>query len=167
MTTSLPTTRDLIYCIRAGKIDDKGLMSAVSVDQMVEFFLYCKEVNAAVADMRSLDADSLISVVTCNDLSGVKLVGGSSDFRASLSAASKKANELYPSLNGRTLMLNLPSLLGPLVKVFKLLLPRAVTRRLRFENGPLRDVDDLREIAEGGTGRDEFVDRVNALAYGD
>jgi len=142
-------------------------MSAVSIDEMVDFFLYCKEVNAMVADMRSLQTDSLIKIVTCNDLKGVKLVGGSKDFRASLSAASKKANALYPSLNGRTLMLNLPSLLGPLVSIFKLLLPKAVTKRLRFENGPLKDVEDLREIADGGKGRDEFVDQVNALAYGD
>mmetsp|Transcript_11325 Transcript_11325/g.20820 ORF Transcript_11325/g.20820 Transcript_11325/m.20820 type:complete len:310 (+) Transcript_11325:53-982(+) len=167
ITTSLPSTNDLIYCIRAGKIDDKALMSAVSIDEMVDFFLYCKEVNAMVADMRSLQTDSLIKIVTCNDLKGVKLVGGSKDFRASLSAASKKANALYPSLNGRTLMLNLPSLLGPLVSIFKLLLPKAVTKRLRFENGPLKDVEDLREIADGGKGRDEFVDQVNALAYGD
>mmetsp|Transcript_35777 Transcript_35777/g.66296 ORF Transcript_35777/g.66296 Transcript_35777/m.66296 type:complete len:317 (-) Transcript_35777:289-1239(-) len=167
ITTSLPTTNDLIYCIRAGKIDDKGLMSKVSIDQMVDFFLYCKEVNAMVADMRSVQSDALLKIVTCNDLKGVKLVGGSSDFRASLSAASKKANDLYPSLNGRTLMLNLPSLLGPLVKIFKLLLPKAVTERLRFENGPLSEVEDLREVAEGGVGREEFVGQVNALAYGD
>jgi len=167
ITTSLPSTNDLIYCIRAGKIDDKGLMSKVSIDQMVDFFLYCKEVNAMVADMRSVQSDALLKIVTCNDLKGVKLVGGSSDFRASLSAASKKANELYPSLNGRTLMLNLPTLLGPLVKIFKLLLPKAVTQRLRFENGPLSEVEDLREVAEGGVGREEFVGQVNALAYGD
>lgn len=167
ITTSLPSTNDLIYCIRCGKLDDKGLMSAVSVDQMVDYFLYCKEVNAMVADMRSLHADSLIEIVTCNDLKGVKLVGGSKDFQKSLSAASKKANDLYPSLNGRTLMLNLPSLLGPLVTLFKLFLPKAVTKRLRFENGPLKDVEDLREIADGGKGRDEFVDQMNALAYGD
>lgn len=165
ITTSLPTTNDLVYCVRAGKIDDTGLMETVSVDQMVDFFLYCKEVNAKVADMRSLQADSLVKIVTCNDLTGVKLIGGSSDFRTSLSNASKKANELYPSLNGPTLMLNIPSLLRPLVKIFKLLLPKAVMKRIRFENGPLKDVADLREIADGGAGRDEFVNQVTTLAY--
>lgn len=166
ITTSLsPSTNDLVYCIRAGKIDDKALMSSVTVDQMVDFFLYCREVNAMVADLRSVQSDTLVKIVTCQDMKGVKLIGGSKDFQKSLSAASKKANELYPSLNGRTLILNIPSLLGPLVKVFKLFLPKAVTRRIRFENGPLKEVEDLREIAEGGRGRDEFVNQVNTLAY--
>jgi len=165
ITTSLPTTNDLIYCIRAGKIDDNGLMAAVTIDQMVDFFLYCKEVNAIAADMRSLETDSLIKVITCNDLAGVKLIGGSSDFRTSLSAASKKATAYYPSLAGRTLMLNLPTLLGALVKVFTPLFPKTVRNKLRFERGPLKDVEDLRDIAEGGKGRDEFVEQVNALAY--
>lgn len=167
ITTSLPSTNDLVYCIRAGFIDDKGLMSAVTVDQMVDFFLYCKEVNAAVADARSAEVDSLIRVVTCNDLSGVKLIGGSSDFRTALSGASKKANELYPSLNGRTLMLNLPTLARALVKLFTPLLPEAVRNRIRFESGPLKNVGDLREIAEGGVGRDEFLGQVEVLAYSD
>lgn len=165
ITTTL-SSNDLLYCVRAGKIEDKKLMSEVTVDQMVDFFLYCKEVNAMAADMRSVHTDSLIRVVTCNDLSGVKLIGSSSDFRASLSAASKKGNELYPSLNGRTLLLNLPTLLGALVKIFNKLLPAAVRERIRFESGPLRNTEDLREIAEGGAGRAEFLSQMDVLAYG-
>ncbi|KAL9182440.1 hypothetical protein ACHAXT_013092 [Thalassiosira profunda] len=112
ITTHLPSTDDLVYCIRAGKIDDAGLMSAVSVDQMVDFFLYVKEVNAQAADLRSVQSDSLVKIVTCQDMSGLKLIGGSKDFQKSLSTASKLANGLYPSLNGRTLILNLPKLAG-------------------------------------------------------
>eukprot|EP00956_Cyclotella_meneghiniana_P003919 scaffold4717_cov66-Cyclotella_meneghiniana.AAC.10 len=166
ITTSLPSG-DLVYCIRAGKIDDVGLMSAVSVDEMVDFFLYSKEVNAAVADVRSVETDSLLKLITCNDLSGVKLIGGSSSFRKSLSQASKLANKLYPSLNGRTLMLNLPSLLGALVKLFTPLFPAAVNERLRFSKGPLSKVEDLREIAIGGNGREDFINDVDRLAYSD
>ncbi|KAL7460723.1 hypothetical protein ACHAXS_001165 [Conticribra weissflogii] len=168
-TTLSPQTNDLVYCIRAGKIDDVSLMSQVSVDQMVDFFLYCKEVNAMVADMRSLQSDSVVQVITCNDLSGVKLIGGSKEFRSSLSLASKKANELYPALNGRTLLLNLPKLLGALVKLFTPLFPEKVRERLRFvSDGPLGkdSVGDLTEVLEGGKGREEFVRGVADLAYG-
>lgn len=167
ITTTLPSTGDLVYCIRAGKIDDVSLMSAVSVDDMVDFFLYSKEVNAAVADIRSVETDSLLKLITCNDLSGVKLIGGSSSFRKSLSQASKLANMLYPSLNGRTLMLNLPSLLGALVKLFTPLFPAAVNERLRFSKGPLSKVEDLREIAIGGKGREDFISDIERLAYSD
>lgn len=167
ITTSLPSTNDLVYCVRAGRIDDNALMDAVTVEQLVEFFLYSKEVNAAVCDIRSLETDSLLKLVTINDLMGVKLVGGSSTFRKSLSEASKLANTLYPSLNGRTLMLNLPSLLGALVKLFTPLFPKAVNERLRFAKGPLSNVEDLREIVVGGKGREEFVKEVDSLAYGE
>lgn len=167
ITTSHPTTHDLIYCVRAGKIDDKALMSSVTVDEMVDFFLYLKEVNAAVADMRSLETDSLIKVVTCNDMMGLKLVGGSSDFRSALSVSSKKAAELYPSLSGRTLLLNLPKLLSGIVKLFTPLFPKAVMERIRFERGPLKDVEDLVQIAKSGHVRDEFVKQMDELVYSD
>jgi hypothetical protein len=55
ITTTLPSTGDLVYCIRAGRIDDVGLMSEATIENMVDFFLYCKEVNSAVADVRSLE----------------------------------------------------------------------------------------------------------------
>lgn len=163
--TTTSNAGDLIYCIRAGKIDDAALMSSVSIDQMVDFFLYCKEVNAAMADRRSLELNKLVKIVSLNDLSGVKLIGGSSDFRNSLSAASKRANDLYPSLNGITLLLNLPRLLGALVKLFTPLFPAAVRERLRFERGPLKDVEDLREIIVGGEKRDEFMKQIDELVY--
>lgn len=162
ITTTLLSTGDLVYCIRAGRINDVGLMSDTTIEQMVDFFIYCKEVNSAVADLRSLKADVLVKLITCNDLAGVKLVGGSPDLRKSLSAASKKANELYPTFNGRTLMLNLPVVLA---KLFTPLFPEAVRNRMRFESGPLKDVGDLREISIGGEGRDDFLNQVDALAY--
>ncbi|KAL7498048.1 hypothetical protein ACHAWT_007492 [Skeletonema menzelii] len=167
ITTSHPTSSDLIYCVRAGKIDDKALMSSVSVDEMVDFFLYVKEVNAAVADIRSLQTDSLIKIVTCNDMMGLKLVGGSSDFRSALSVSSKKATELYPSLSGRTLLLNLPKLLSGIVKLFTPLFPKVVMERIRFERGPLKDVEDLVQIAKSGAARDEFIKQMDELVYGD
>lgn len=167
LTTSHPTTHDLIYCVRAGKIDDKALMSTVTVDEMVDFFLYVKEVNAAVADMRSIETDSLVKIVTCNDMMGLKLVGGSSDFRSALSVSSKKATQLYPSLSGRTLLLNLPKLLGAIVKLFTPLFPKVVMERIRFVSGPLKDVEDLVQISKSGAARNEFIKQMDELVYSD
>ena len=152
-----------MYCIRAGKIDDAALMSEVTADQMTEFFLYCKEVNAIVADLRSMSDDRLISVITANDLNGVSLLGDSS-FRKALSASSTKANDLYPALSGPTLLLNLPLLLGALAKLFTPLFPPEVRQRLKFEQGLLHNVNDLTEILSGAT-RDAFLNELDALVY--
>jgi hypothetical protein len=163
--TTTSSQKDLVYCIRAGKIDDTGLMEAVSVDQLVDFFLYIKEVNSAVCNQRSTEIDQLLQVVTANDLKGVKLIGGSAAFRQALSASSKQANELYPSISGPTLLLNLPPLLSALVRLFTPLFPPEVSKRLKFAQGPLKTVASLEDIAPGGSQRETFLKQIDDLIY--
>jgi hypothetical protein len=165
--TTTSSNGDLVYCIRAGQIDDASLMSEVSVDQMVDFFLYAKEVNAQVANMRSADLDQLVCIITANDLTGVKLVGGSADFRKALGSSSNQANELYPAMAGPTLLLNLPGLLSALVKLFTPLFSKEVKARLKFQQGPLKEVSDLQEIASkaSGSARTTFVQQLDDILY--
>ncbi|EEC44647.1 predicted protein [Phaeodactylum tricornutum CCAP 1055/1] len=163
--TTTSSQADLVYCIRAGSIDDNGLMKAVSVQQMTEFFLYAKEVNAIVANQRSAYLDKLLCVLTANDLSGVKLIGGSADFRKALSSSSKTATELYPATSGPTLLLNLPILLNALVKLFTPLFPPAVNARLKFAQGPLKDLNSLEEITPQGSGRVQFLRQMDDIVY--
>ena len=168
-TTTITTSSsegDLVYCIRAGLIDDKALMSSLgSSAEMVSFFLYCKEVNALVANDRSLEKDKLLYVITVNDLNGLQLIGGDATFRQALSDSSKLANKLYPELAGPTLLLNLPRLVSALVKLFTPLFPPEVQARLKFERGPLEKVDDLMDISYGGKDRDEFMADLSKLCY--
>ena len=165
--TTTSSKGDLVYCIRAGKIDDVGLMKGLNgeIGPLVDFFLYAKEVNAIVANDRSLQSDKLLSIITANDLSSVKLVGGDKSFRSALSASSKKAASLYPCLNGPTLLLNLPKLLSALVKLFTPLFPPKVKERLRFEQGPLSSIDTLADVTYGGIGRDKFLKELDDIIY--
>lgn len=164
--TTTTSANDLCFCICAGKIDDTALMSSLdSPDQMVDYFVYSKEVNACVANRRSLESDKLVYVVVANDLSGVKLIGGDKSFRTALSDSSKVANNLYPSLNGPSLLLNLPPLLGALVKLFTPLFPEKVRQRLKFERGPLKNVDTLEDIVSGGKDRQQFLADIDKLVY--
>jgi len=164
--TTTTSAKDLLYVVRAGKIDDVNLMSSLgSSDEMVDFFVYCKEVNACTANLRSLESDRLTYLLTVNDLNNVKLVGGDASFRSALSKSSKVTNNLYPSLMGPTLMLNLPRLLSALVKLFTPLFPEKVRARLKFDSGPLKDVDDLMDISYGGKHRQAFLDEIDKLVY--
>lgn len=168
LTTS-NTDGDLVYCIRAGKIADNDLMAAVTVDEMKDFFLYAKEVNALVSYQRSADSDRLCRVLTANDLDGVKLVGGSSEFRTALGDSSKVAAVVYPkTINGPTLLCNLPRLLNALVKLFTPLFPESVKARLKFAKlDALKDAATLTELASTSTSsqRKAFLDGLeNALA---
>jgi CRAL/TRIO domain len=156
---------DLVYCIRAGLINDAALMSTVTPDEMVAFFLYCKEINALVANDRSLEMDKLVYVITANDLNGLQLIGGDATFRKALGAASKQGNVLYPTMNGPTLLLNLPRLMSALVKLFTPLFPPEINARLKFERGPLVDVAELMDISYGGKDRDTFLKELEKLCY--
>ena len=171
IVTTSSRAGDLIYCIRAASIDDTALMNAISVEDLSNFFLYTKEVNAAVANQRSIDSDRLVCVCTANDLSGIKVIGGSAEFRKALSAVSKRANELYPTLSGPSLLLNLPRLLSALVKIFTPLFPEEVRKKIKFARGPLSDVTALNEILAGsggdGSKRDNFLSAVEELIYSD
>lgn len=163
--TTTTNTGDLCYCIRAGMIDDVGLMKEVSLQEMTDFFLYAKEVNAIVANRRSEDQDRLVSVLTANDLAGVKMIGGDATFRKALSAASTKANDLYPNLSGPTFLLNLPKLLSALTKLFTPLFPEEVRKKIKFERGPLEDVDELVEISHSGdqAKREKFLSQIDTM----
>lgn len=167
LVTTSTAKGDLLCCIRAGGIDDVAMMKAVSVDEMVEFFIYSKEVNHAVANSRSIASDVLHCILLANDLGGVKLIGGEAKFRSALSESSKTTNPLYPTLSGPTLLLNLPKLLGALVKLFTPLFPPAVREKIRFEQGPLSNVDDLMNIVPGGKQREEFLTQMTELVYQD
>jgi len=156
---------DLVYVVRAGKIDDSALMSEVTVEEMTDFFLYCREVNAIVANSRSIQSDRLASVITANDFTGVKLIGGDAMFRKALSAASQKTNKLYPGLSGPTLLLNLPRIFGALVKLFKPLFPKEVRKKIVFAQGPLSDVNSLLEITVAGQPRETFMNSLDELLY--
>ena len=132
----------LIYAIRAGDIDDKALMSAVTVEELAEFFLYAKAINERACASLSKRTGALATVTTVNDLAGVDLLGDAS-FRNALSAASKQGDAYFPGLSGPTVLLNLPRLLGALVKLFTPLFPESVRAKLRFERHELGDAGAL------------------------
>ena len=152
---------DLVFCIRAAALDDAGLMASVSVEELTDFFLYTKEVHSLIADARSAASGRLCRVITCNDLGGLNLAGDAS-FRNALSASSKAATKLYPSLAGPTLLLNLPFLLQALVSLFKPLFPPAVLERLKFEkanNAP----EDLAALLTDAGARKAFLDELQTI----
>lgn len=153
----------LIYTIRASAIDDKGLMRSVSAAQLSDFFVYAKEVNARVAHARTRATGKLVGLVTANDLTGISLFGAS-EFRAALSGASKRTASLYPALLGPTVLLNLPPLLGALVRLFTPLFPKKVLQKLRFESGPLKNVPDLTVLMRSAPGpeRETFLAEMDA-----
>lgn len=152
---------DLCSCIRASAIDDKALMDAVPVDQLVEFFLYCREVNLLVADKRSKATGQLIRLLAANDLTGVSKFPDDR-FQKALTESSKLATTLYPGLSGPTVILNLPGIVRLLVQFFTPLFPGAVQQRLKFAKGPMAYLKDLSDVLREPT-RSIFIDDLGVV----
>jgi len=147
----------LVYSVRAGLIDDTGLMADVAEADLEAWFLYAKAVNERVAAALTARTGELAKVVTVNDLSGVDLFGDAS-FRNALSAASKRGDAIFPGLSGPSVLLNLPRLLGALVKLFTPLFPPAVRAKLKFDRFDLGPEDSL-NTADGKAALLAYLDR--------
>ena len=154
---------DLVYVIRASRIDDTAMMSRVSVEQLVEFFAYVKEVHQLVLNARSERLGRLCEVVFANDLTGIRKAPDP-QFSKGLTESSNSYQDLFPSLAGPTMILNLPFLLQAFVGFFKPLFPKAVQAKLRFETAPyLAQFDDLMPLTTDQSKRKAFLDEVANL----
>lgn len=163
LTLSSTADDDLVYVIRAASIDDKALMNDVSVDQLLDFFLYVKEVHNIVANERSQRTGRLCSVIFANDISGVSAIPDQK-FTQALTESSNQYEKLYPSLAGPTMILNLPGILQAFISFFKPLFPKSVQDRLLFESAPfLASVDDMTRLTTDQDARGKFLAEVKAL----
>lgn len=154
---------DIIYVIRASLIDDRQLMSRVSVKQMSEFFCYVKEVHNLVANERSMKTGRLCEVIFANDISGVRAIPDPR-FSQALTQSSQQYEKLYPSLAGPTMILNLPFVLQAFIGLIKPLFPKTVQDRLAFESAPvLARIRDLTPLNSNPRTRQSFTSEIKRL----
>ncbi|KAJ1451166.1 hypothetical protein M885DRAFT_530463 [Pelagophyceae sp. CCMP2097] len=154
---------DLLYVIRASQIDDKKMMDAVAVPQLVDFFLYVKEVHSLVANARSVQTGRLCGVVFANDISGIR-APPDSRFSKALSASSAQYEQLYPAMAGQTLIVNLPFILQAFVGLIKPLFPKSVQARLVFKPAPiLAKLKDLTPLTTDMALKKSFLAEIEKL----
>jgi len=154
---------DLVYVIRASLIDDKALMSKVSVGDLVDFLLYVKEVHSLVVNARSAASGRLCNVIFANDISGTRKPPDPL-FGKALTESSKSYEQLYPSLAGPTMILNLPFFLQAFIGLFKPLFPKSVQARLKFESAPvLAKLKTLTPLTTDPSAKKSFLAEVDKL----
>jgi len=152
-----------VYVIRASLIEDKAMMSKVSVEQLVDFLLYVKEVHSLVVNARSERTGRFCNVIFANDITGTRKAPDP-QFSKALTASSKSYERLYPSLAGPTLILNLPFILQAFVGLFKPLFPKSVQARLKFESAPyLSKLGELTPLTTDMSSKQAFLAEVKTL----
>jgi len=154
---------DLVYVIRASAIDDKQMMNEVTVTQLSEFFMYVKEIHNLVANDRSIKNGRLCEVIFANDITGVRKPPDSR-FSKALSSSSAQYENLYPSLAGPTMILNLPFILQAFVALFEPLFPKTVQARLKFLRAPvLANLPELTPLTTDLNTKRKFINEVDSL----
>lgn len=154
---------DLVYVIRASQIDDKEMMDKCTIEQVCDFFMYAKEVHNIVANERSAKTGRMCSVLFANDISGVRKAPDKR-FSKALTSSSDQYEDLYPSLAGPTMILNLPLVLQAFVGLLKPLFPKSVQERLVFKRAPvLASLKELTPLGQDQSIRLKFVREVKAL----
>jgi len=152
---------DLVTCIRAATIDSEALMKDVSEEEMVQFFIYAREVNSFMADLRTRATGRVTRLIAANDLTGVSKFPDQA-FQNALTGSAKKAVTLYPGYAGPTVLLNLPWLARMLVSVLTPLFPGAVREKLKFARTPMDYMKNLEDIVREPI-RSQFVDDLQAV----
>lgn len=152
---------DLVTCIQAGKIDSESMMKEVTEQELTEFFLYAREVNVAVAEMRTRATGKLCLLLAANDLMGVSSFPDKA-FQNALTGSSKRAVTLYPGFSGPTMLLNLPWLARALVGLLTPLFPGAVRSKLKFARGPMAYLEDLTSVLKEPQ-KSIFIDDLEAV----
>lgn len=152
---------DLVSCIRAAAIDSPQMMKAVTEEELIDFFIYAREVNSLVAEARTRKTGRLTRLVAANDLTGVSSFPDAK-FQTALTESSKKAVTLYPGLAGPTVLLNLPWLARALVGLLAPLFPGAVRDKLKFARTPMDYMKELTDILKDPV-KGQFLDDLQAV----
>ncbi|CAK0864160.1 unnamed protein product, partial [Prorocentrum cordatum] len=152
---------DLMSVIRAAAIDSPKMMEAVTPEQLVDFFIYAREVNTCVADARTRATGRLTKLISANDLTGVSSFPDSR-FQEALTGSSKKAQRLYPGRQGPTVLLNLPWLARALVGLLAPLFPGAVRDKIKFARTPMDYMEKLPDVLREPL-RSQFLDDISAV----
>jgi hypothetical protein len=154
---------DLVYVIRASLIEDKEMMTQVTVEKFTDFLLYVKEIHSLVVNARSEKSGRLCNVIFANDITGTRKPPDPL-FSKALTSSSKGYEKLYPSMAGPTMILNLPFILQAFVGFFKPLFPKVVQERLRFDKAPyLSKLGELTPLTTDASARQAFLKEVMDL----
>merc|ERR1712151_715791 len=133
----------------------------VTVSTANDDLMYVKEIHNLVANDRSIKNGRLCEVIFANDITGVRKAPDSR-FSKALSSSSSQYENLYPSLAGPTMILNLPLILQAFVALFKPLFPKTVQARLKFLRAPvLANLPELTPLTTDPNTKSRFINEVD------
>lgn len=137
------TWGDICYILREAAVKE-GIMQTVSVEELSEFFLYVRELNARWCYARTNTTRSICQVIALQDMDGVD-GSQSDDFRKALTDAYEQTEALHPLVTGPTVLFNVPLQLK-MANVFKPLFPKTMQAKIRMEDGRISGMKPLRAM---------------------
>jgi len=112
---------------RTGKSNAQALMQAVTVDELVEYFVWERSRCFADANNKTNATGSLVMMITVNDLEGASLITGREPkFFEAVKVASEIGACIFPLLSRKFVMVNAGRAMETLFKLAGLFLPQRV-----------------------------------------
>eukprot|EP00933_Yihiella_yeosuensis_P007223 TRINITY_DN112160_c0_g1_i1.p1 TRINITY_DN112160_c0_g1~~TRINITY_DN112160_c0_g1_i1.p1 ORF type:complete len:277 (-),score=65.48 TRINITY_DN112160_c0_g1_i1:63-893(-) len=118
---------------RSGRCDGQALMQAVTVEELVEYFLWERQVCFDETTKASQDAGKLVLMIGVNDLDGASLVvGREKKFFEAVKIASETGACMFPLLTRKHVMVNAGMLIDALYRVVSVFMPQRVLDKVAF-----------------------------------
>jgi hypothetical protein len=138
-------TGEPVFYVRIGLCNTKGLMDAISYEDVLYYFTISRVKALKQCDELSRKQDRIVKTITVLDFQGFSLTrGNDSRFRSIIGESSKVNEKLYPQLVGNTIFVNIPSIFYWTVNLTKPLLSKRAAEKLIFCPG----VQSKKSIAE-------------------
>ena len=120
------------YVVRTAHSDLPALMGAMSVEQVSDYLTYSKEINWRECDQLTRATGILVKNISVIDMNGFSFFGADKRFFKALGDSSKRSAIVFPQFLGATVIVNVPSFLSVLMKVFSPLMPQSALDKQRF-----------------------------------
>lgn len=116
---------------RSGKSNSKGLMQAVTTEEIVEYMLWERQRCFADATKKSQDTGKLVMMIGVNDMDGASMRQDNNFFKA-VKEASETGACLFPLLTRKHVMVNSGFVVEALFRIASTFMPQRVLDKVAF-----------------------------------
>jgi len=99
-----------VVIVRANLANPKVLLDTVSEEKMIQFLVFQKEICYIKCDELTRKNRKITKILTINDINGVSLFSTDKRFFKALGDSSKIADNLFPQLLEKNIMMNPPTI---------------------------------------------------------
>ena len=124
-----------LHLVRGGVVNSQAIMKCVSKEELSQWFVHQKLQAWEVCDRLTRESGRIIKLVSIIDLNNFSMWSADSTFRQALGDSSKLSENLFPQLQGKTVILHPGAAFSMMFKIFSLLMSKAMVEKVATCSG--------------------------------